>query len=1491
MADDDGSLMFKIGLDAGQMKVQLQDANGQWQDFVARVQKGGTVVDSSVNTAGNSFKKLNDDINSQMAGINSTMSQFKGLVAGYFSVDAMKHFVDEVIHVRGEMESLQVTLETLTGSKAVGSNMFKQFEEYSYKTPLLVTDFANAAKTMLAYGMDTQQIMPTIKELGDVSMGNSEKLQSLAMSFGRVSSEGSMSARELREMIFAGFNPLKIISEQTGKSMADLKKEMASGGITAAQVADAFKVATSKGGQFYQMAEKQSKTVGGAMSNLKATIEANLNAIGTSNEGLIMNGIHDVSSLVSHYEQIGEVLAGLIATYGAYKAAVMVVTAVQSLATEGIGAMNMAMRIHYAWIVITEKAQSLLNKTMLANPYVLAATAITAMSAALIVSATDADKADSGIKAYKKEVEQATQAEQDHKEKINNLISVAEDEQSSTDDRRKALIRLETAYPGIFKKYKTEEDMLRNILKIKQEIAAEDDRRAGAKSRQDLSDINNKIKKERKAITDATLHGGGQGVLAMRNQLDSDLKKQALMQKGLSEKQRENVMSNLSGYSMTTLKKEYSARVRAGRRARNSQKLGGKIRSVRITNGIAPGWKSLDMNDEETQAIAREINSRGAGHPTYRSDSKKALIHWEKTKARLKKLQNSATATTKQVQDAMKDVQSASEDYKGITGITPENLAKKETSASKHAETERKRRQREAQTAHDKAAEQYNTTQQQTEQLRQQSAQTKQEMAQEEVGIQQNTVDVMKDGLQKELAQIDLNYNKSIEEIQKKRNDWVKELQKTMDLQFEKAHPNWKKQKLAHPVATYNDLSEEQKSILSTETEQAATTKSVGTANVYKNLLTQYANYEQQRENIRKKYAKDRESLNTATDENGNKLTAKALADYQAELDRQEKQAIKQVDDAEISQVYKDNNLFVKLFGDTSQESVAEIQKIIDKVRELLEYLQAPKDANGNGIIDAKKGKFITKDTITKDTGLSNETLTNLENDPEKLASIQKQLEQLLTTLQQNAPFEAFSSNILRAIEKIKKGGDVLDDKGNDTGISNISQGIIDIGDAIQKVTPSVSKLGNSLSQIFDKGSSKGGRMADQINTVVNILGSVGTSAKGVGEIMSGDVVDGIADTVNGIGNLFSMANSAAKRHKEALKAIMNEEIAQQREYNQLLVQQNLEYEQGTTAFGTDAYGKASNAVTEYGEVTKELKSAQSSLSSISIITGHKKTGLFGWGKGKDVYSSLLSQYPELIDSAGKFNDELAESIINTRKMSDEDKATLQNAIDLYKDQQDALTQMRDYLSSIFGDLGSTITDVLVSAFEHGTDAATKMTDSISDMLSKLAEQMVYDVTFEPFIETAQKQLESIMENTGLTDTDKFTKETQVLQTLFSSISGNEQKGLDLLAEVKKIGEEYGFDLFQDSSRSATTSSAVTASQDSVDEIAGRETAIQEYSKKSSDSLLLLVSVGNQALDHLAGIDKNTKSIDGRIYDMQKDITTMRKGIDRINDYGIDLKK
>ena len=94
-----------------------------------------------------------------------------------------------------------------------------------------------------------------------------------------------------------------------------------------------------------------------------------------------------------------------------------------------------------------------------------------------------------------------------------------------------------------------------------------------------------------------------------------------------------------------------------------------------------------------------------------------------------------------------------------------------------------------------------------------------------------------------------------------------------------------------------------------------------------------------------------------------------------------------------------------------------------------------------------------------------------------------------------------------------------------------------------------------------------------------------------------------------------------------------------------------------------------------------------------------------GWGKGKDIYSSILDVYPQLIDSAGNFNKKLAESIINSREFSGEGKEALKNMIDLYDKAEDATKQLKDYLSGIFGDLGNNMSDALVDAFKNGTDA------------------------------------------------------------------------------------------------------------------------------------------------------------------------------------------
>ena len=131
-------------------------------------------------------------------------------------------------------------------------------------------------------------------------------------------------------MINAGFNPLQIISEKTGKSIATLKDEMSKGAVSAEMVQQAFIDATSAGGKFYNMSENASKTINGQLSMMQDALDSVFNELGTKSESVIMDGIQMTTSLIQNYETVGKVLAGLVVTYGTYRTAVMLVTAAES---------------------------------------------------------------------------------------------------------------------------------------------------------------------------------------------------------------------------------------------------------------------------------------------------------------------------------------------------------------------------------------------------------------------------------------------------------------------------------------------------------------------------------------------------------------------------------------------------------------------------------------------------------------------------------------------------------------------------------------------------------------------------------------------------------------------------------------------------------------------------------------------------------------------------------------------------------------------------------------------------------------------------------------------------------------------------------------------------------------------------------------------------------------------------------------------------------
>lgn len=264
-----------------------------------------------------------DVLDSRLRGLRNT-------VGGIFAVDKSAEYIKKIVDVRGEIESLQISFETLAG-KTKGDKLFGDIKEFATSTPMMMNDLAKGAQTLLGFNIEAEKVMPILHQIGDISMGDSQKFNSLVLAFAQMSSTGKLMGQDLLQMINAGFNPLVVIAEKTGKSISTLKEEMSDGKISVEMVADAFASATGEGGKFHGMLERQSKGMKGAVSNLEGAWQDAMNAMGESSEGFLMEGIELATSAVKNYEKLGAAIFTVIAAYGEYKGTLMAVQALQNV--------------------------------------------------------------------------------------------------------------------------------------------------------------------------------------------------------------------------------------------------------------------------------------------------------------------------------------------------------------------------------------------------------------------------------------------------------------------------------------------------------------------------------------------------------------------------------------------------------------------------------------------------------------------------------------------------------------------------------------------------------------------------------------------------------------------------------------------------------------------------------------------------------------------------------------------------------------------------------------------------------------------------------------------------------------------------------------------------------------------------------------------------------------------------------------------------------
>lgn len=303
--------------------------------------------------------------------------------------------VGAITKIGAEAEQTSVAFTTLVGSETKAKGMLDEIAKFAAASPFGKLDLTENAKTMLNFGVETGRVLPLLKQLGDISGGNKDRLQSLSLVLGQVSAAGRLQGQDNLQFINAGFNPLQELAKMTGKSYAELQDKMSKGQITFENVTQAIRHATGAGGKFFGMMEKQSQTAAGKFATVKDIViqqavdiygklqpliskilDLLIKIVPVISSGImkVIHGIEHVIDFVLRFKtEIGYLAAviGVAAVvFNAHAIAMMGYAAV-------MGVITAATRI---WTAV----QWLLNVAMSANPIGLIIIGIAALVAAVV---------------------------------------------------------------------------------------------------------------------------------------------------------------------------------------------------------------------------------------------------------------------------------------------------------------------------------------------------------------------------------------------------------------------------------------------------------------------------------------------------------------------------------------------------------------------------------------------------------------------------------------------------------------------------------------------------------------------------------------------------------------------------------------------------------------------------------------------------------------------------------------------------------------------------------------------------------------------------------------------------------------------------------------------------------------------------------------------------------------------------------------------------
>lgn len=626
----------------------------------------------------NGVKNTSKQIEQSGLGIEELFNRMTRAAAAFGAGFTAKELISNIAQVRGEFQQLEVAFKTMLGSEDKANALMQQLVKTAATTPFDLQGVANGAKQLLAYGENVENVNDDLIRLGNIAAGLSQPLGDIVYLYGTTMTQGRLYTADLNQFTGRGIPMIRELAKVFGVAEGEVKSLVEAGKVGFPEVQKVIQNLTNEGGMFYNLMQEQSKTITGQISNIEDAVSTMFNEIGKANEGIINEALSGVSYLVENYEKVGKVLVGLVATYGVYKVAVMTVTALQALQASGIAALTIAERAHYGWLVLQTTAQKALNAVMFTNPYVLLATAVVGLGAAMWSLSDNTTSAERALDSYNKKIEKLNTDEEDRKRTLEGLVSTINSEVEADVTKLKALKDIEELYPALFRKYVDEKGHIQDLIGFW------------------------------KAYNEEVVKSRTQSKQAIVESLEQQIKS-AEWAYNLAKKENNRSEMKVQAQRIEDLKNELA----------NARK---------------------DVLSEINAQLEVE-NRQETKETTYQEDLANAKAEWEKAKKRYESLIKDQTATSKQVKEAKDKMEASEKAYKDLGGVTGSELTRQENLAKKQKENQEK-------------------LDGQLLSLRRQN--------------QQDEINLMKEGTEKKLEQIDFDYQKQLDAIRKQEEEWSK---------------------------------------------------------------------------------------------------------------------------------------------------------------------------------------------------------------------------------------------------------------------------------------------------------------------------------------------------------------------------------------------------------------------------------------------------------------------------------------------------------------------------------------------------------------------------------------------------------------------------------------------------------------------------------------------------------------------------------------------